>query len=260
MGWSAGEIAGFIGAAAWLPHLGQWIYKSVAKSKVTVLAGPSAEIGYTTFGPIFNIRLNLSSERKNVVINRIGLTLNHESGDRRIFTWQGMRETFSHLRDASGTAVGSFDRDTEATAIKVTTDSIYDSFFRFQERKFIEAKEPLMNSLLEHEDYLRASSHGDHRDALLASEPMHRMNAFHREAFWWEPGTYTVEFEMGALTAISLKRARYSFALSTVDIDALRKNIASIPTSYEVVLKAGLEGFDTKEPTWNWRNPLIRGL
>lgn len=258
MGWTAGEIAGFIGAAAWLPHLARWIYSSVARPHLTLLTGSAAEVGYTSFGPIFNVRLSFSCARRDVVINRLGLQLTHESGDRRVFGWRGTRETFSHLKDASGTSVGSVERDSEAIAVKVTTRAIYESFFRFQELKFIEAKEPLVNAVLEHESYLRANPTGNCHETLLASAPMHKLNSFHRDAFWWQPGTYTIDFQVSALTAVSVARTRHAFSLSTVDVEALRKNIEHIPRGYEVVLKAGTEGFDVKEPTWNWRNPVIR--
>jgi hypothetical protein len=259
MEWTAGEIAGFIGAAAWVPHVGRWLYAHLAKPRVTVLTGAVAEVGYTSFGPILNLRLNLSCDRRDVVINRIRIRLIHESGDQRIFGWQGTRETFSQLKDASGTAVGTFERDSEATAVKVTTHSVYESFFRFQELKFIETKEPLFNAVVEHESYLRASGQDAH-DEILGSEPMHKLKAFHRDAFWWQGGTYTAQFEIDALSEITIVRKRYSFMLTTVDVDALRKNIDTIPESYEHALKKGTEGFDKAEPMWRWRNPTIHAL
>jgi len=257
MSYSAGEIAGFIGAAAWVPQLIRMGIRHFAKPKIAVLIGPKAEIGFTSFGPIFNLRLIFSAERQDVVINQLTISLTHENGNKRMFGWQGSRETFSQMRDASGTAVGSFDRDTDASAFKVTTQSVYDSFFRFQELNFIDEKEPYFNALIEHESFLRASGSGSQM-GLLQSEQMHRLNKFHRNAFWWEAGKYTAEIQISGLSRFSVTRFRYEFHLTSLAVEALRNNIESIPTSYEYALLSGTEGFDKLEPSWNWQNPAIR--
>lgn len=255
---TAADIAAFVGAAAWLPQIGRWLYMLLAHPRLTLLTAAKAEVGYTSFGPIFNIRLSLSCQRRDVVINRMEVDLIHESSERRHFRWQGTRETFSHMKDASGRAVGSFERDSEALAVKVTTQSVYDSLFRFQEVSFISQNETLLNAVVEHEAYLRASG-ADHRRGLLNSEPMHKLNALHRDAFWWKPGIYRVEFRISALTKVSVVGTKKVFALTSADVEGLRKNIANIPESYEVIVMTGTEGYDKSEPTWHWRNPAIRG-
>ena len=254
-GWTAGDIAGFIGAAAWIPHVGGWVYRHLAPPRVTVLTGPTAQIGFTWFGPILNLRLNFSCERRDVVINGLTIKLVSESGDQRILGWRGTIDTFSHLKDAAGTAVGSLERESDATAIKVTTNAAYESFFRFQELKFIEAKEPLLNDVLEHERFLRES--GKHLSAeMMQSEQMHKLTVFHRDSFWWQAGTYIAVIEPTALSAIKVARNRFRFALTTVDVDALRSNADLIPKVYEHALK--VDGVDDPTPSLRWRSPSIR--
>ena len=257
MTWTAGEIAGFIGAAAWIPHASRWIITHFTRPRITILTGPNAEIGYTSFGPILNLSINLSAERHDVVVNGLKIKLKHESGDQRLFIWQGSRTTFSQLKDATGTAVGSFEQDTDATAFKVTTQAVFESFFRFQEKKFIEAKEPLFNSVVEHEVYL-ATSDKNKQDELLKSVPMHQLKAFHRDSFWWESGTYVVEFELSALTKIKVFRRKFQFSLSSSAVEKLRENIDTIPHIYEHMLKADVEGYNKPEPVWNWQSHIIR--
>ena len=55
------EIAAYIGAAAWLPQIAAWIYRSVIKPKLRVIPNQFAEVGFTTYGPIFNVRMASSS-------------------------------------------------------------------------------------------------------------------------------------------------------------------------------------------------------
>lgn len=58
------EIAAYIGAAAWAPQIGSWMYGWLVKPRVQILPERMVEVGFTTLGPIFNIRLALSASKK----------------------------------------------------------------------------------------------------------------------------------------------------------------------------------------------------
>ena len=53
-----------LGALAWTPHLVNLVREWLAKSKVRVITQREVEIGFTTYGPIFNIRLAFSVENR----------------------------------------------------------------------------------------------------------------------------------------------------------------------------------------------------
>lgn len=63
MGWVA-----IIGAAAWTPHIIEWVYRFFARPKITVYPHKNPQIGYTFFGPIINIDLALLSEKKLLLL------------------------------------------------------------------------------------------------------------------------------------------------------------------------------------------------
>lgn len=63
---STGDIVAYIGAAAWLPHILHLVYRFITKPKLKVYFNNVAEISHTSYGPIFNIRMSLLSEKKTI--------------------------------------------------------------------------------------------------------------------------------------------------------------------------------------------------
>ena len=60
---TAADIAAYIGAAAWLPQIGAWIYNAVSRPELKIVSAGQIEIGFSMFGPIANATL----DRKSVV-------------------------------------------------------------------------------------------------------------------------------------------------------------------------------------------------
>ncbi len=54
------DIVAYLGAAAWLPQILNWIFIYFTKPAVTITPDKFASLGYTTFGSIFNLRLSRS--------------------------------------------------------------------------------------------------------------------------------------------------------------------------------------------------------
>ena len=108
-----------VGAAAWVPQLVGWIVRRLATPRIRVIPGRSPEIGYTSFGPIFNLPCAISVARKDAIVERITATVTHQNGQSTEFRWTSLSETFSQVRSAEGlTEVG---RNQPAVALKVST-------------------------------------------------------------------------------------------------------------------------------------------
>ena len=75
------EIVAYIGAAAWLPQIATWIYRKVVQPIVTIVPDKYAEVGFTSYGPIFNMRMAFSAENKDVIVDGFELLLQHSDGD-----------------------------------------------------------------------------------------------------------------------------------------------------------------------------------
>ena len=129
------EIIAYIGAAAWLPHIISWIYKKVAISTIKIIPAREIELGYSSYGSIFNLNLVLSTVKKDILIEKIEVLLKHEDGDQHRFSWQGLRETISELTNTSGERVVQ-EKDQLAIAVRLTTAALVEKFVRFQEERF----------------------------------------------------------------------------------------------------------------------------
>jgi hypothetical protein len=99
---TSAEIAAYIGAAAWLPIVIGWLYKIFVKAKVTIIPAEFPEIGFSTLGPILNVRMVITAARKMAIIDSIDLLLSHQDGDVRKFHWTGMTEQVNQIVDEAG--------------------------------------------------------------------------------------------------------------------------------------------------------------
>ena len=91
------EILAILGALAWLPQVFIWIRNSLAKTKMTIISDKEFEIGYTSFGPILNVRLAFLAEGKKALIRTVELELTHEKNDTQKFSWDWFEETLYEL-------------------------------------------------------------------------------------------------------------------------------------------------------------------
>ena len=148
------EIAAYIGAAAWAPQIVTWIYRALVKARLRIVPDYMGEVGFTNFGPIFNLRMAFFVESRDLIIDGIELTLRHEDGETKSFRWAGLGETFSEITDSSGNRqiVG---RDQSPIAIKVVTTSLLEKFVRFQEPRYHAADKPSTIKLVTHFNFLR---------------------------------------------------------------------------------------------------------
>jgi hypothetical protein len=135
------EIAAYIGAAAWLPQIATWAYRKFVQPAVTIVPDKYAEVGFTPFGPIFNVRMAFSTENKDLIVDGFELLLRHSDGDTRTLRWSGLSETFSEITDAAGNRQ-VVSRDQTPIALKIGTESLIEKFVRFQEPRYHEIDRP----------------------------------------------------------------------------------------------------------------------
>jgi len=86
-----------LGALAWTPHLIGILNSWLTKSKIRIITQKNVEIGFTTFGQIFNLRLAFAVENKDIVITDLKVKLRHESGEEKTFEWQGITQQIGKM-------------------------------------------------------------------------------------------------------------------------------------------------------------------
>ena len=228
------EIIAYIGAAAWLPHIISWIYKKVAISTIKIIPAGEIELGYSWYGPIFNLNLVLSTVKKDILIEKIEVLLKHEDGDQHRFSWQGLRETISELTNTSGERVVQ-EKDQLAIAVRLTTATLVEKFVRFQEERFKTGIKSLSENFLQHAKFLMNSGK-DFKEALESKE-FHELIEFYKTKFWWKSGKYFVEFKVMASKKFRQEQEKFIFELQSYDIDSLNKNIEAVKKTYELLSK-----------------------
>lgn len=251
------EIAAYIGAAAWLPQIALWAYRYFATASITIVPDQYAEVGFTTYGPIFNVRMALSADRKDVIIDGFELTFQHADGETRTFRWSGLNETFSEIRDDAGNRQ-VVSRDQVPIALKIGTESLVEKFVRFQEPRYHEAVRPALSNLIAHLNFLRRSGDADYTSKLLASKEFFDVVDSRQKSFWWRAGRYDVSLKLSSPKKFTLTHVQYRFELTQIDVDQLRQNVETLKTELENVLKSDLPGFQPQAINWNWANVDVR--
>lgn len=188
------EIAAYVGAAAWLPQIISLGYRAAVRPKVTIVPEKQVEIGYTSFGPIFNLRLAVSAARKDTIIDHVGASIKHEDGATHEFAWAGMRETFSEIKDLSGN-MQFVERDYSPIALVLSRFGVIERFFRFQVPSFHSQLKAVLRVAADHQAYLKSMKPDYHED-LLNSKEVHDVLACYEQFFFWKSGRYTVEFSV----------------------------------------------------------------
>jgi hypothetical protein len=257
MEWRAVEVAAFLGAGAWIPQVASWIAKAATKPTLTIIPDKAASIGFTTYGPIFNLHLALAVDKKDTILTKLKVNLRHDAGDQREFTWRGMTETFSAIRDQSGIQQGRIEKDQAAIALKITTANLTEKFFRFQEDRFEQHISPILKEAVKHKNYLESQDPHYH-DTFLRSERYRALVDAHRECFWWRAGKYEVRFLVQSTQRPRVVPPMFEFDLTQTDVDFLESNLRMIDPSFEQQVKEGLPDYTIQRIAWAWRDPILR--
>ena len=93
------NLLAIVGAAAWTPQIITWVSRALTKPTVSIHLDTKTEIGYSRFGPIFNVRFALLSQNKDAIINKFSVKLRHESGASYTFDWDGLSEALSEIQN-----------------------------------------------------------------------------------------------------------------------------------------------------------------
>jgi len=223
MSYSPEQIAAFVGAAAWLPQLFRWGYGYFSRPKVVLIPNSTVEIGYTAFGPIFNIKLALSGALRDVLLEEFTVEIKHENGETRTLHWRGTQEVLNQIRDASGIRE-TVEREGSAIAVKVTPDMLVDRVFRMQDTRFQEQYRTLLEDLSSQVSFQKSQGDGA-RARVEASDVLDKCIRYYRANFSWRPGRYQARFHCKSINEpIRLETSDCNFLLSQADVDVIREN------------------------------------
>ena len=183
-----------IGALAWTPHLLRMLKQWLTQSKIRVITNRNAEIGFTTFGPIFNLRLAFAVENRDIVISDLIIRLKHESGEEKVFEWQSITQEVLKMTTPDA-GVMPFEKAQSVLAIKLNQKEIEERFIRFREISFIASQQKYESEAIKKIAYLKAEKKYDAK-AFLREQEMTELYSFNKHAFGWKEGKYSISIEI----------------------------------------------------------------
>jgi hypothetical protein len=250
------EGAAVLGALAWLPHLIRLLKETVTRPEVRVIVPRTAEIGYTSLGPIVNLRIAFSVRRRDLVISSIRIRLKHESGEEKLLSWHGIVQRLAQFSPPETPPI-PWEKEISVLAIKLTPREVEERFIRFQEDDYHTNKEAYEAKAAKKVSYLKGSNTYS-ADEFLQSEEMKDVYSFVKHWFNWKQGRYALTFEVDSPERFSLKDNRYEFSLNPLEVELLESNKAVIELGYEDQVKFNTPDYKPHNPSWNWANPVLK--
>ena len=251
------EIAAYVGAAAWLPQIAAWIYRSIVKPKLRIIPNHVAEVGFTTNGPIFNIRMAFLVENRDLIIDGIDLKIRHEDGESRDFRWAGLGETFSEITDSAGNRQ-IVSKDQSPIAVKVSVQYLFEKLVRFQEPRFHQADGLTTRALVAHFNFLKQKSPDTFVAEVFASKEYFNVLEGRKKWFAWKPGKYELILQPTSPQKFKLIESNFSFELMQSDVEHLQKNLPVIETEIRNVISSNLPESKPEPFHWQWANVSIQ--
>jgi len=254
------DFIAILGALAWLPHLIRILNEYFSIPEIRIITQRTAEIGFTTFGPILNIRLAFSIKNKEAVISAIKIKLQHASGEERILSWQGIIQRMGEMKNVEGFSI-PFEKEQSVLAIKLSPKEIEERLIRFQEDEYHNNKEIYEAKAAKKLVYLQSKDKTFNVEEYLQTEEMKDLITFITHWFNWKQGEYKIIFEVHSPEKFKIIDNEYKFHLSPLDIEVLEKNKDLIELSFKEELNTiFIKDYKPKNLIWNWRNPIIKKI
>ncbi len=247
------DLAAVVGALAWLPPIFVAIRGWMTRPQVRVITQPSPEIGFTTLGPILNLRVALTVTHKDIVITGIRLRVTHESGEQAFFSWRGIVQRMGTMNYPQVGAV-PFEKELNVLAMKISQKDVEERFIRFQSLDFLERKAELDAISVKKLTHMRQAQPFD-ADAFLKSQEMSDVYAHVRQSFSWKPGGYRLQVLLESPDPFAIVDDEYAFNLSPLDSQNVADNLRHVEQFFanEVVPQA--PGVPATQIAWKWVYP-----
>lgn len=248
------EIAALLGALAWLPHIVKLIKDYFIKAEIRIILPKYPEVGFSTFGNIFNTKIAFATKNKDIVISDIGIKIKHESGSEKYFSWQGITHRLAEFVKDNTTL--PMEKNQSVLAIKLNPREVEERFIRFQDNSFLESKDGMEIKLIKKISNLHKSK--KMTELTSADEFLDFLN-FINKSFSWIQGKYDLEFVIKSPEKFNIQDHKYNFELTPVDIDNLEKNKKNIEKFVELIGESiSNPEFKAEDLSWNWCYPRIK--
>jgi hypothetical protein len=252
------EGAAILGALAWIPYLVKLLRDAFTLPEISIITQRTAEIGFTAWGPILNLRIAFPVRHRDIVISSIKIRVKHESGEEKVLSWQGITQRLGQMQFPEATPI-PWEKEISVLAIKLSEKEVEERFIRFQENDYHASKETFDSRVAKKLSFLMGKGDYDPEE-FLKSEEIKDLISFINRWPRWKQGKYTVTFEIESPEKFNLKDNLYEFSLEPMSIDLLEGNKDLIPLSYEDLYKLDIKDYKPHKPHWNWVYPILKKM
>lgn len=243
-------LAAVIGAAAWLPILGQWAYRYFVKPSLDIVIGSTGELGFTTNGTIFNIQAAARVQTKPALITSIQMQLVHTNGRRIDLLWNGLTEDLSQVESTTGDRA-TYTRSLPAIAVQVIPNT------EITQRKItfddVNLRTRSIDLIGEADARLRRMP-GATEPEVVATDEYISLIDHYRNAFPWEAGRYNGNIRVTVAELSDPIVKNFHFTITAANVDHVRSNIQIIETDFRAL---AMNERDHKAPRFAWVNPVV---
>ncbi len=252
-------VLALIGALAWLPPIISGIYRFFSKPKLRFVPEGTCEIGYTSFGPIFNQFFAISTSHKDALVERIAVTIVHENGSRHDFWWKFLDERGPEITSQNTGEKAEWRKNQPAIALKISTLGLVEKKIGFQDIAFQNRLTTFVGNYQEKESYLARTKPENYLQEATNSKEFLDISDYLKSGFYWTEGKYTAHFFIYETTIKKPHVERFKFELTKANIEVLEKDI-KITQDYLKDLILSKEANGKKMPVYNWLwvNPVFQ--
>ncbi len=246
-----------LGALAWAPHVFAVIKRAITKPTVRVITNRTVEIGFTVYGAIFNIRVAFAVENRDIVVSGLKIRLVHESGEEKLFEWQGIRQQVLKMTTPDGSVL-PYEKEQSVLAIKLIQKEIEERFIQCQDSVYLNTKYEYESKAVKRLSYLKQQEKYDPLEFIKCQE-MTDLYSYIKHSFSWKSGRYIATIEINSPEKFKIIDNQYEFILTPIDIEELDRNKDNIELDYKNTMTEQ-EQEEIKKVVWNWRNPTLKKL
>lgn len=242
-----------IGAAAWLPHLIGLVIKTLRKPRLSVTPARTCEIGFTELGPIFNMKVAITTEHENVLVDSVEFVIKHDSGDTYKFRWHEVTEIKGQMI-IPGIQSQPIYQESEAIAIKILPTDFKDLLLRNRLESHTQGfKAHDYAAKSERRRLINAGSYDS--AAFYASSTIQNMQAFLQSQMIWKKGKYSVDMSIHNRNKATAELPTLAFNLSDEDIVLLQSNCNNMPKLLKNMCLSKEElAAEPAKLEWHWLN------
>lgn len=244
------QFLAILGALAWLsPWIVPWAIKFFTKPELQIYSHKVLEIGFTTFGPIFNVNFAFLAKKKDALIEKVELHLQHEKKELNYFVWEWFEEQILQM-DTPGNGSMPMRKNQKAIAINLLQSFLIEKKIGFNNPEFRNKYDNLFEEVFR--DFQNKENANLDIKTISGDKSYNELVNIFEDSFLWKTGKYTVKIDVYAENRKKPFVHEFSFNLTNLDIERLKRNIELCKRSIKNIF---IDSNPAYIPEWIWVNP-----